>query len=238
MRRFYVKPEDFTDNSALLDPEQSKHMKNVLRLREGVKIRVFNGTGNEFLCEISSSRKNGASLKILEEVSPSAPESQLKLTLAAALLKVDKFELVIQKAVELGVSKLLPITTKRSDVKAKNVEQKLARWRKIVIESSKQCGRAKLMEIAVPIGFEEFLGSADGSRILFAEKNAEKFAEIKRDKKITAVIGPEGGWDDSEIELARKNDFQIITLGGRIMRAETASISIISLIQNHFGDLN
>ncbi len=238
MRRFYIKPEDFTDNSALLDAEQSKHLKNVLRLAEGAKVRVFNGTGNEFLCEISSIRKNGALLKILEEVFPSAPESRLNLTLAAALLKVDKFELVIQKAVELGVTKLIPITTKRTDVKAKNIEQKLGRWQKIVIESSKQCGRATLMKIAVPVGFEEFAVSVKGSRILFAEKGGDKFTSINPDKKITAVIGPEGGWDVSEIEIARVNEFQIVTLNGRILRAETASISIISIIQNHFGDLN
>ncbi|MEZ5345775.1 MAG: 16S rRNA (uracil(1498)-N(3))-methyltransferase [Pyrinomonadaceae bacterium] len=238
MRRFYVKPEDIENDSAVLDPEQAKHLKNVLRLAEGEKIRIFDGAGNEFLCEILVLRKNGADLSILRQVEPVSPESPLELTLAAALLKIDKFELVVQKAVELGVSKLVPLVTKRTDVKAKNIEQKMTRWRKIITESSKQCGRAKLLEIAAPLEFEAFVKTLEGERILFAETGGESFETLKPDKKITAVIGPEGGWDDPEIGMARDNGFHIITLGGRILRAETASISIAALIQNHFGDLN
>ncbi|MCB1023045.1 MAG: RsmE family RNA methyltransferase, partial [Acidobacteria bacterium] len=87
-------------------------------------------------------------------------------------------------------------------------------------------------------GFEEFVKTAEGAKILFAEKGGEGFAAIKPGKKITAVIGPEGGWEASELDLAQKHKFQIITLGGRILRAETAAITITAMIQNHFGDLS
>lgn len=220
-----------------MDLEQSRHLSSVLRLTEGDKIQVFDGLGNEFSCEIERIEKKKTTLKIIEKISPAAPESGLNLTLAVAVLKGEKFDLVIQKAVELGVTRFLPIVTKRCDVKPKNFDKKLERWEKIVIESSKQCGRARLMQISELVDFEEFIEISEGAKILFAERKGQSFSTIKPDKKITAVIGSEGGWEDSEIDSARQNGFQIITLGGRILRAETAAISIAALVQHNFGDL-
>jgi 16S rRNA (uracil1498-N3)-methyltransferase len=158
--------------------------------------------------------------------------------LAIALLKGEKFDLVLQKAVELGVSKLIPLNTKRADVKIKDDEKKLERWRKITIDAAKQCGRAKLIETTAPIDFEKFVKTIEGTRILFAERNGENFSQIQSNSEMTAVVGSEGGWDESEIEAARKNNFQIVTLNGRILRAETAAISIATILQHRFGDLN
>ncbi len=237
MRRFYASPENFNDQQVFLDMEQSRHLSSVLRLTEGNKIRVFDGLGNEFSCEIEKIEKKKTSLKIIEKISPSAPESGLDLTLAVAVLKGEKFDLVIQKAVELGVANFVPLVTKRCDVKIKDSTKKIERWEKIVIESSKQCGRAKLMQISELIEFQDFIEMPEGAKILFAERNGESFSEIKADKKITAVIGSEGGWEDSEIVSAEKKGFQIITLGGRILRSETAAISITGILQHNFGDL-
>jgi 16S rRNA (uracil1498-N3)-methyltransferase len=94
------------------------------------------------------------------------------------------------------------------------------------------------MKIAEALDFERFLETADGTRILFAERNGEGFSQVKTNQKMIAVIGSEGGWEDTEIEAARKNDFQIVTLNGRILRAETAAISIATILQHCFGDLN
>ncbi|HSK74737.1 MAG TPA: RsmE family RNA methyltransferase, partial [Pyrinomonadaceae bacterium] len=177
-------------------------------------------------------------------IQPSAPTSNLDLTLAVAFLKGEKFDLVVQKAVELGAKKLIPLDTKRADVKLKDAGKRLERWRKIVLEASKQSGRADLMQIENPINFENFLKISVSQRlsgenfILFAERGGESFSEIKSDKKITAVIGSEGGWEDSEIYSAKENGFQIITLGDRILRAETAAIAIAAILQHRFGDLN
>lgn len=241
MRRFYASVENFDEKVILLDPEQSRHLRNVLRLSEGENVRVFDGTGREFLCAVEGVEKHRTILQIIEKVLPASPESDLELVLAVALLKGEKFDLVISKAVELGVTGLLPIMTKRCDVKMKESAKKLARWEKIIIESSKQTGRARLMEIAEPCGFESFLenylSGHSGGKLLFAEKGGENFAQIKPAKKITAVIGPEGGWELSEIESAAENGFQIITLTGRILRAETAAITVAALLQHNFGDL-
>lgn len=239
MRRFYAPRENFYARKIVLDLEQSKHLRNVLRLKLSDEVKVFNGEGNEFLCLVQefSANKKTCYLRIIKEINPASTESNLDLTLVVAILKGDKFDLVIQKSVELGVTKFVPIITKRCDVKLRNEEKKLERWRKIIIEASKQTGRAKLMEITEPFEFEEFVEDVNGTKILFSERKGESFSEIKYDEKITAVIGSEGGWEDSEIELAKENDFQIITFGGRILRAETTVISIAAILQNRFGDL-
>jgi 16S rRNA (uracil1498-N3)-methyltransferase len=237
MRRFYAPKESFTKDKIKLSLEETRHLRDVLRLFEGVKISIFDGEGKEFLCEIETITKKETVLKIVGEIAPSSPESDLDLTLAVALLKGEKFDLVIQKAVELGVTKFIPMNTKRADVKLKDSEKKLERWQKIALEAAKQCGRAKLMQIELPQDFTKLIKSSEETKLLFAERSGADFAEIKADKKITAFVGPEGGWDDSEVEFAASNGCQIITLGGRILRAETAVITIASLLQNHFGDL-
>ncbi len=243
MRRFYAPKENFSNHKITLSLEETRHLRDVLRLLAGAKVQIFDGEGHEFLCEIETIKKKATVLKIIEEIAPAAPESDLDLTLAVALLKGEKFDLVIQKAVELGVTKFVPVNTKRSDVKLKEVERKLERWQKIALEAAKQSGRAKLMQIEMPQDFALFLKNSASQHlggenfILFAERNGESFDSIKADKKITAFVGPEGGWEDSEIDLAKANGFQIVTLKGRILRAETAVITIAGLLQNHFGDL-
>lgn len=237
MRRFYAPKESFSDAKITLSLEETRHLRDVLRLRACDKMQVFDGEGNEFLCEIEAISKKETILKIIEKIVPSASESNLALTLAVALLKGEKFDLVIQKAVELGVKKFVPLITKRCDVKLKDAEKKLERWRKIALEACKQSGRATLMQIETPFNFEEFIKISDGEKILFSERNGESFSAIKSAEKITAFVGSEGGWEHSEIEFAKSSGVQIITFGGRILRAETAVIAISAILQNRFGDL-
>ena len=237
MRRFYAPKENFGKGKIILSLDETRHLRDVLRLREGEKVQVFDGAGKEFLCAIETISKKETSLKIVEETAPSAPESNLDLTLAVALLKGEKFDLVIQKAVELGVSKLVPLNTKRADVRLKDADKKQERWQKIALEACKQSGRARLMQIELPVDSEKFITAAEGARILFAERSGAPFSAIKADKKITALVGSEGGWENAEIEFAASNGFQIITLAGRILRAETAAIAISAVLQNNFGDL-
>ncbi|CAN5471131.1 16S rRNA (uracil(1498)-N(3))-methyltransferase [soil metagenome] len=238
MRRFYAPKESFQISNIVLSLNETRHLRDVLRLREDEKVQVFDGEGREFLCEIESITKKETLLKIIEEVTPFAPTSNLDLTLACALLKGEKFDLVVQKAVELGIAKLIPLNTKRADVKFKESEKKTERWRKIALEAAKQCGRADLMKIELPVDFAEFIKNAADAKILFSERGGESFSAIRKSEKMIAFVGSEGGWEDSEIELATSNGCQIITLGGRILRAETAAIAITAILQNNFGDVN
>jgi 16S rRNA (uracil1498-N3)-methyltransferase len=237
MRRFYAPIEQFQTETVSLGLEETRHLRDVLRLKETEKAQIFDGAGREVLCEIERIGKKETVLRILGEIAPSAPESSLNLTLAIALLKGEKFDLIVQKSVELGVSKLVPLSTKRADVKLKDTEKRLERWRKIALEAAKQSGRAKLMQIENHCEFEAFVEKTKGTAILFAERGGDNFSEIEAGEKITAVTGAEGGWEESEIEFARRNNFQVITLGGRILRAETAAISIAAILQHRFGDL-
>ncbi len=236
MRRFYAPIEQSQMETITLNLEETRHLRDVLRLKEEAQVQVFDGDGREFLCAVQVIGKKETVLKILEQISPTAPESDLDLTLAVALLKGEKFDLVVQKAVELGVTSLVPLNTKRADVRLKDTNKRLERWRKIALEAAKQSGRAKLMTIEKALEFENFIETANGTRILFAERGGARFSDIKETKKITAAVGAEGGWEAAEIELASEKEFQIVTFKGRILRAETAAISIAAVLQHRFGD--
>lgn len=242
MRRFFAAPENFSEDEIILSDDESRHLRDVLRLREGERAAVFDGRGNEFLCSIERIERKSARLRVLEKITQPSPESDLNLTLAVALLKGEKFDLVVQKATELGVRKIVPIETARADVKLKDEKdclKKLERWRRIALEAAKQSGRAFVPQIESPLAFDEFVKTSEGGRIFFAERGGENLNQILNAKfeNLTVVVGAEGGWEDKEIEFARQNDFKIVTLGGRILRAETAAIVAVTLAQHLFGDL-
>lgn len=223
----------------MLDADETRHLRDVLRLVVGDEVSVFDGDGNEFACVVEVVGKKDARLSVREKIEPSSPESPFEITLAATVLNGDKYDLVIQKSVELGVTTLIPLQTIRGDVKVKDAEKRLGRWRRIVLEATKQCGRARLMEVAEPAAFADLIATLDSENVvIFSERDGVGFDQIKADKKITALIGPKGGWDDSELEMARSRGVNVITLGGRILRAETASIALIAILQHRYGDLN
>jgi 16S rRNA (uracil1498-N3)-methyltransferase len=239
MRRFYAPLKDFSEQTVVLGTDETRHLKEVLRLRPGDDVQVFDGSGREFLCVIETVDKKSARLKVIKESVPAAAESPLDLTLAVAVTKGEKFDLVVQKAVELGVSKLIPLFTKRCDVKPGGSEKRIERWRKIALEACKQSGRAKLMTTDHPIEYSKFLDQLEtkDTGILFSERGGAHFETIVSARSITVFVGPEGGWDDAELDQAKKRGIQIITLGGRILRAETAAIVCAALLQHRFGDL-
>ena len=239
MRRFYAPIECFREDTVTLDADETRHLRDVLRLRKSDEVSVFDGAGREFRCLIREIGKKNSDLTVVEEMKPTSPESAFEITLAATVLNGDKYDLVIQKAVELGVAALVPLQTIRGDVKVRDAAKRLERWRRIALEATKQCGRAMLMEIAGPATFDQIIsGGKDTNLVLFSERDGNDFSTIAAGKKITALVGPKGGWDDSELEAARSNDVNIVTLGGRILRAETAAISLTAILQHRFGDLN
>ncbi|HEY8205233.1 MAG TPA: RsmE family RNA methyltransferase, partial [Pyrinomonadaceae bacterium] len=150
------------------------------------------------------------------------------------------------KATELGVTRLVPLTTARADVRIREPEdarKKLDRWERIAFEAAKQCGRARLMRMDEPMNFDEFFRSiADAQlKIMFTARDGDSLAGAsKMDVKtgcIVAMVGSEGGWTDDEINEARANGWTIVTLGGRTLRAETAALAVAALLQHRFGDL-
>ncbi len=239
IRRFFASPNMIVDGRVVLDTAETRHLRDVLRLSAGDEVALFDGAGNEYSARIGEISKRSTVIEITERIESRFPESKLDLTIAAAMLKSDKFDLVVQKCVELGVRRLVPLATNRTDVKPKAALPRVERWRKIAIEASKQCGRSVVMEIADPFEFAAFCKSDESeTKIFFSERGGVSFDRLSGEGRMTAVVGPEGGWDDVEIELARSGEFLIVTLGGRILRAETASIALATILQHRFGDLN
>ena len=239
MRRFFAPAENFTATSVRLESDETHHLRDVLRLRVGDEVYAMDGRGREFRCRIVEIDRRSAELELLEAAAPIVPESPLDLTLAAAVLTSDNFDLVVQKSVELGVRTLIPLLTVRGDVKVKDPAAKVKRWDRIALEAAKQSGRNKLMSILPPVSFTEFAKSTSKPNVLFfSERCGDGLPELQREHPVTAIVGPAGGWDDAEIETAERKGFAIVTLGGRILRAETAAIAAATIIQHRFGDLN
>lgn len=250
-RRFYSPPVAFAadEKSATLSAEETRHLRDVLRLQSGDEIYVFDGGGREFHCAIDAIGKDSTQLKVIAEVEAARPESPLHLTLAIALLKGEKFDLVIQKATELGVKRIVPLVTGRADVRLRDGEdtsRRVTRWQRIALEAAKQTGRAAVPEVTAPLIFSSLPTTTTDSRslgrLMFSEREgrsltaATNFTE-GQPAGIVALVGPEGGWTDEELDLARRHGWEIVTLGGRILRAETAAIVVLSLLQHRFGDL-
>ena len=246
-RRFYAPPEAFTSaHSLILQADEARHLRDVLRLKPGDEVYVFDGQGKEFHCEIEESRKDWARLKVLAPIAPAKPESPLKLTLAVALLKSDKFDLVVQKATELGAVRILPVMTKLADIRLRDeadAAKRVTRWQRIALEAAKQSGRALLPEVTQPISFPALTHVVgDQTKVMFSERDGRSINDLKDSGTesplaITAVVGSEGGWTEEELSLARTSNWVIVTLGGRILRAETAAITAMVLLQHVYGDL-
>ena len=250
-RRFYAPLSAFAANlrSVTLASDEARHLRDVLRLKVGDEVYVFNGAGKEFHCRVQESRRETARLEIIGEVDPARPESRLQLTLAVALLKGEKFDLVVQKATELGVSAVVPVVTKLADIRlrdASDAAKRVARWQRIALEAAKQSGRAVVPDIATPVSFATLVSNTAAEpkarRLMFSERNGQSLTEATelspvKGFPLTALVGSEGGWTDEELTIARDAGWTIVTLGGRTLRAETAAIAVAVLLQHIAGDL-
>ena len=238
-RRFFAPPGAFNFGKQIvtLTADEARHLREVLRLKADDEVSVFDGEGREFRATVAQARRESAELDLKNEIEPARPESPLKITLAVALLKGEKFDLVVQKATELGVYKIVPLMTQHADIKLRDVsdaEKRVARWQRIALEAAKQSGRAVVPEVGQPVNLQSvFIETC----FLFSEREGHGLTEIETDQ-VTAIIGSEGGWADEELDQARAAGAQIVTLGGRILRAETAAIIATALLQHRGGDLN
>jgi 16S rRNA (uracil1498-N3)-methyltransferase len=249
-RRFYAPPEAFgpESRSVVLAADEARHLRDVLRLERGDEVFVFDGVGREYRSVVAESSRGLLKLDVVEEVEAARPESPLSLELAVALLKGEKFDLVVQKTTELGVGGIVPLITKQADVRLRDErdgERRTARWQRIALEAAKQSGRALVPTVAAPRLFASLVEAASAGeqwRVMFSEREGQGLPEAieKAPAQVSAVIaliGPEGGWTDEEIAQARNAGWHLVTLGGRILRAETAAITATALLQYLFGDL-
>lgn len=240
--RFHAPHSQISDSQITLDADEAHHLSRVLRLGVGERVFVFDGENSEWECEIGAVSKREALLNIIGKLDDDV-ESPLHLTLAQALIKGDKFDWVVQKATELGVTRIVPLITDNNDVRRveERAEQKLERWRRISLEALKQCGRRRLVEIMEPIRFVHFCESSPAPNLIFSERGGKPLrhiaAELQHPTRLSVCVASEGGWSDAELQAAEAHKFLAVHLGQRILRTETAAIAAVALAQHRFGDL-
>ena len=248
MFRFFVAPEQISGEQVIITGEDVNHMKNVLRMKQGEKVRISNGTDEDYFCSIES-LENDQVLLHIDSRETSSIELPVQITLFQGLPKGDKMELIIQKAVELGVYEIVPVAMKRCVVKldSKKAQSKVKRWQAIAESAAKQSGRMLIPQVQMPMTFVQALEDAkeyeyhllpyeneegmDGIRRVLSEM-AERVRAYQGDQPLKAgiFIGPEGGFDEAEVAKAKEAGWKKISLGRRILRTETAGMALLSVL--------
>ena len=248
MHRFFVSPEYFDGDIVSLPPDVSRQLTRVLRLRPGETILVLDNTGTEYSVELTTVDAKESRGSVVSK-SAGEGEPRTRITLYQGVLKSDKFELVLQKGTELGVSTFVPVYSERSGPRQRtsgNRENRHTRWEKIIPEAAEQSGRAKLPVLAQQLTFGEACDQASGCSVIpWEEESATSLRSViagwaNNDSNVPAIdifIGPEGGYTSSEVDRAREKGIVPVSLGKRILRAETAGIATVAAVLYGLGDL-
>ncbi|GAA6135449.1 16S rRNA (uracil(1498)-N(3))-methyltransferase [Oceaniserpentilla sp. 4NH20-0058] len=237
--RIYT-PQPLSENTQIdLNDNAAHHVGKVLRMQAGRKLVLFNGQGPyHFNAVIEHADKKRVSVSIIEKIDTNN-ESPLHTHVAQALSKGDKMELVIQKAVELGVNEITPLWTEHCDVKlnAERMEKKLKQWHGIIISACEQCGRDLLPTLNPVVKFQDWIAhvNADEKWVLDPRGNAEQTSPETVTSAVIA-IGPEGGLSQDEIKQACEQGFKAKLIGPRVLRTETAALTAVTLLQSQWGD--
>jgi 16S rRNA (uracil1498-N3)-methyltransferase len=216
--RFFI-DADLAEGGAVALSDEERHHARVLRVRDGEAIEVFNGRGDSFDAVYESGE-----IRLTNRSPNREPDSTVHL--AMAIINLEKFELVLQKATELGIASIIPMVTERCEIRPERYRGKLDRWQKIVFEAVKQSGRARIPRVEEPRSFKEVI-EAEGEKIIF-DADTPRTTE-QPDNRRTLMIGPEGGWSENEIRMAQEADCRFEQLGPRRLRAETAAIVATAL---------
>lgn len=221
-----------------LEDQASQHLLRVLRMSDGDAVRLFNGDGTEYQARLESCSKKTAQARIEGSNHTDEPLT-LELNLGQVISKGDRMDFVVQKATELGVSRIVPLWSERCDVRLKGdrLEKKVEHWRKVAISACEQCGRNHVPEIAAPLEFSNWLEQANSDlKLVLHPHNQKPLGQHTPPNSVDIAIGPEGGFTASEIELAQQAGFEGLLLGPRILRTETAALTALSVLQYQWGD--
>ena len=247
MRRFFVPPGLLADREVNLPPELARRLATVLRLKRGERLVLADGAGRDYEVELTAVSPRAATAAVVAE-RPSPPEPSLELVLYQSLIRPQRFELVLEKGTELGVSRFVPLLSGRARVRTpgpagEGGSQRMQRWRRIVTEAAEQSGRGRVPAIDPPSLFEDAVRSAPGLRLLPWEgersQGLRSYLRSLGDRPLAAslFIGPEGGFAEDEVRLAREAGCVPISLGPRILRSETAGIVAAALVMHELGEM-
>ena len=246
MTRFFVPSDQIHDHTVILKGEDRHHLLNVLRQGPGAEITVLNGKGQEYQAKVLTVTPDEVIGEIVEQVERQT-EPKVKINLVQSLPKGDKFEFILQKNTELGVSCFQPVISERSTIRLDTggAHKKEERWRKIIREASEQSGRQIIPELRPVVNWTQFFKERDHFGLRLIPWEGEKENSLKQvlneqkeaPENITVIIGSEGGFSQKEVEQAVQVGAIPVTLGPRILRTETAGLVVASAILYHFGDL-
>ena len=239
MHHFFVTPQQISGDKIRIEGGDVNHMKNVLRMKLHEKAEISDGESRTYLCEVEAYEEDVAVLHILEEMEADT-EPASKLYLFQGLPKSDKMELIVQKAVELGVYQVIPVAMKRSVVRLddKKAAKKADRWNSIAESAAKQAGRNRIPEVTMPLSYNEALKMAEELDVTLLpyelaggmEVTREVIRQIKSGQSVGIFIGPEGGFEPEEVDAAVSMGAKVITLGRRILRTETAGLATLAVL--------
>ena len=239
MQHFFVTPSQVKEEGIYIEGSDVNHMKNVLRMRCGEELVVSDGNNRQYRCAVDGYEEDKALLRILEEKTVDT-ELSSRIYLFQGLPKQDKMELIVQKAVELGAYQVIPVSTRRSVVKLdeKKALKKVERWQQIALSAAKQAGRGYIPQVADVMSYPEALSYAKKlDVVLIPYELAEGMKETKEiiesivpGQSVGIFIGPEGGFEKEEVELALEWGAKAVTLGRRILRTETAGLAMLSVL--------
>ncbi|MDD6339785.1 MAG: 16S rRNA (uracil(1498)-N(3))-methyltransferase [Butyrivibrio sp.] len=242
MNRFFAKTENISEDGIILDGSDVNHIKNVLRMKVGEKLMVAGGNNSNYICAIREFAEDEVMLTILETCD-NDNELKAEVYLFQGLPKSDKMELIIQKCVELGVHEIIPVNMKRCVVKLddKKTDAKIKRWNSISESAAKQSGRGIIPRVSAPVSFDEAIKLCEEMDVKLIpyelaegmQATTEALSKIAPGMKIGFFIGPEGGFELSEIKKAKENGIIPISLGKRILRTETAGLTVMSILMYH-----
>jgi 16S rRNA (uracil1498-N3)-methyltransferase len=243
--RFYVDPERLSEDRAILLGSAYHHLRNVRRLKPGDEIVVFNGAGREAYGVLESYQGESAVVRVLGDTA-AITESSLDLTLVPCLAKGKKTDLVVEKAIELGVNRISVVVSDRSvgRLSEEAALHRVERWRRIAIAAAEQAGRVQMPVVERIQTFGELVSSRpeDALGLVFtAGADPDPPATLRQrypdTRRVVAIVGPEGGFTREELELARSHGFKDVGLGPRVLRTETAAIVAVAVCQHLWGDL-
>lgn len=226
------------EHEVLLDPTISHYLARVLRVVAGQPLVLFNGDGYDYAATVERANKSG----ILASVSarlPAIAESPLHTTLVQSLARGERMDYALQKATELGVTVIQPVESVRTEVRLKpeKVATRMGHWEKVLISACEQCGRARLPELRLPMELIAWAGSAaESQRLVLAPGQALPLAQIELSAALELLVGPEGGFEEQEMELLQRSGVQAVSMGPRILRTETAGPAALAILQSRAGD--
>jgi len=237
--RFYCPELNQDDDIVALPTEAHRHAVQVLRLKQGADITLFDGKGREVSAVLHDVSKRESFVQLTGQ-STADNESPLSITLIQGVSKGDRMDFALQKAVELGVNKIVPVITARCNVQLSGprADKKRAHWQGVMISACEQSGRNVLPELTEIQQYDAMLADYDqGTRLILDPTAKQGFKTLAKQTAVSLLIGPEGGFSDVEVQQASASGFQVIQFGPRILRTETAAVSAIAVLQALWGDL-